>query len=50
MILFKDNKFKPINFEFLLTEQLVVTSMMSTDPVMSVRVGEVVSIYNTIVE
>ena len=47
--LFKDNKYKPLNFDYLLIKQLFVTSMMPTDPIISISLGDIVHIYNTLV-
>ena len=43
-------RFKPINLDYLLLSQLFVTSMMPSDPVISVTINDFLAIYNTLVE
>ena len=48
--LFIENKYKPLNFDYLLVKQLFVTSMMPEDPVVSIKLSDLVEIYNILVD
>ena len=49
-MLFVDNKYKPLDFDYLLLKQVFITSMMPTDPVLSISIGDLVDIYNILVQ
>lgn len=49
-VMFIDKRYKPLNFDYLLLQQLFVTSMMPSDPVMSVTINDFLAIFNTLVE
>ena len=47
--IFLENKFKPVNFDYLLVLQYFVTSMRAADPVISVKISDMLDVYNTLV-
>ena len=48
--MFVKNRFRPLNFDYLLVHQLFVTSMMPADPVISVTINDFLDIFNTLAE
>lgn len=48
-VLFEDKKYKPLDFDYLLLKQIFITSMMPSDPVLSISIGDLVDIYNILV-
>ena len=49
-MLFIENKYKPLDFNFLLVRQLFVTSLFPADPVLSIRMCDIIKIFNTLVD
>lgn len=49
-MLYIENKYKPLDFDFLLVRQLFVTSLFPADPVLSIRMSDIIKIYNTLVD
>ena len=48
--LLKINKFKPIAFDYLLVTQQFTTSLEVADPVISVKIKDIIKIYNQLVD
>lgn len=44
------NKYKPLDFDYLLVRQLFVTSSMPADPVIAVTLSDIIKINNILVE